>query len=315
MIFKGRNIALGLVLFSFAFFTKCTNDDSLLMPGGGIYYNSLAQVHDSLAKDITQFQILDNSVDTTLVGPEGTKLYFPANSLSTTAAPYEVSLIEIYRRGEMIAHNIQTFADDEALVSGGMFWLSVKDANGAEQNLSGVQAILPRKTDAAGYENSMQYFIGQNQNAPSGPVISWGLSQAEVGFDPNAGTNGEYTIYNILGGWSNCDAFYQFISDGATQFKVKVTNDTSNYTDTKVFFTLNNTTTVAALTLVEDGALATYPESIPTGASGTIIAISLKGGKLHFASKNVTIVGNEIIDLEVHEGSLESLQSMLSSID
>lgn len=310
-----RNITLAMAFIaSVATFYQCTNDEGLFIPiYGDITFSNFDELHDSISSDTIRFQILNPANDTILVGPQGIRLSFPAYT-GSAPSPFDVELIEIFRRGDMIAQNIQTFADNEALVSGGMLWYRVKDANGAELNLPGVQAILPYKTDADGYENSMVHFTGENQIAPSGPVLSWGLGTSELTFDADAGTNGEFTIWGIMGGWSNCDAFYEFTGDTPTQFSVKVSNVT-NYTDTKVFFALNEFTTVAALTNLSGDALKTYDNSIATGATGKIIAISLIDGELQFASQDVTVAGNDTFTLEVQPGTVEALQALLSSLD
>lgn len=310
--FKPITLVVAILLTTFAFY-QCTNDEGLFTPIFEADFANFDELHDTIDSDTVFLQIEDPSVETTLEGPQGIRLVFPAYT-GTAPAPFDVELIEIFRRGDMIAQNIQTFADDAPLVSGGMFWYRVKDANGVELNLSGVSAILPRQTDAAGYENSMEYFLGESQTAPSGPVLSWGTGNSDLSFDEDAGTNGEYTIWSVVGGWSNCDAFYDLLTEGATQFSVNVTN-ANDYTNTKVFFALDNFSTVAALTTEEGDALKTYDESIPMGATGTIIAIALVDGYLQFASQQVTIAGDDTFTLEVQPGSVADLETLLSSLD
>ncbi len=320
---KKWNSISTVVVFILAVFSfyQCTNNEDLFSGfPTELDFQNLQEVHDALTlADTTQLTITDPTIDNTLQGSQGIRLIFPANSCTlggggAPLAPFQVSLIEVYKRGEMIKHNIQTFANEAPLVSGGMFWLRVTDANGAELTLNGVQAIVPYKTAATGYEDLMQYFIGTTQTAPSGPVISWGTGQSELTFDPEAGNNGEFTIWNIMGGWSNCDAFYNLIEGESTQFSVRVPN-APDFTNTQVFFALNDFTTVAALTTVQGDALATYTGSIPTGAQGKIIAISLVEGALHFASQDVTITADATFDLVVAPGTIQDLQALLSSIN
>lgn len=319
---KMNRITTGiLMLFTAVSFYQCMNNEDLFngFPTE-LEFQNLQEVHDTMTiSDTVQLVITDPTIENILEGPKGIRLVFPPNSTTLSGggavtAPLNVSLIEIFKRGDMIKHNIQTFAGEDPLVSGGMFWLRVTDASGAEVASNGVQAILPYQTDATGYENSMQYFTGTTQTAPSGPVISWGLGNSEVSFDPTAGTNGEFTIWNIMGGWSNCDAFYELIDGESTQFSVRVPN-APDFTNTQVFFALNDFTTVAALTTVQTDALVTYTASIPTGAQGKIIAISLVEGALHFATQDVTITGDDVFDLPVAPGSVTDLQNLLNSIN
>jgi hypothetical protein len=312
---------VGIFLLSIFTFYQCTNNEELFTPGSGIAdFANLQEVHDSLTQnDTVALQILNPDIENELEGPQGIRLVFPANSCTNPSgddpvAPFKVQLIEIFKRGDMIRHNTQTFATEDALVSGGMFWVKVTDANGAELELNGVQAILPRQTDAAGYEEDMEYFTGVDQTTPSGPVLSWGAGESDLTFDEDAGTNGEYTIWSILGGWSNCDAFYELLDEDATQFSVRVTN-ALDYTNTQVFFALNDFSTVAALTTVDVDALTTYQTSIPMGAAGKLIAISLIDGQLYFASQDVTIAGDDMFEMEVQPGTLDELNTLLSTLN
>lgn len=318
---NSKPAVLVLLLMASVFtFYQCTNNEDIFQ-GFDLEdtFSNLQEVHDSLTRnDTITFTMTDPEIDNTFEGPQGIRLVFPAGSCTSgstsVVAPLTVKLIEIFKRGDMIRHNIQTFAGEDPLVSGGMFWLEVTDANGTVLAFDGAQAILPYQTDAVGYENSMEYFTGTTQIAPSGPVISWGTAQSELSFDDTAGTNGEFTIWNIMGGWSNCDAFYDLITDGATQFSVRVPN-VIDYSNTQVFFALDNFTTVVSLNTVNADALATYAESIPVGATGKIIAISLIEGQLQMASQDVTIAGDETFDLSVQPATIAELETLLASIN
>ena len=309
-----------VTILSVVSFYQCTNDEEIFQgfPTESDFTN-LQEVHDTMTlSDTLVLTLTDPTIENILDGQD-IRLVFPPNSCTlngggAATAPYTIKLIEIFTRGDMIKHNIHTFAGEDPLVSGGMFWLEVTDATGAELTMNGVQAILPYQTDATGYENSMQYFIGTTVNAPSGPVISWGTGNSDLSWDETAGTNGEFTIWNIVGGWSNCDAFYDLLSGDVTQFSVRVPN-APDFANTQVFFALNDFTTVAALTTVMGDALTTYTGSIPTGAQGKIIAISLVEGSLQIGSQDVTIAGDDSFDLVVAPATIQDLQTLLATMD
>ena len=310
-----------VAMLSAVVFYQCTSNEDLFQgfPTESDFLN-LQEVHDTMTmNDTIIFTIDDPTIENEFEGPQGIRLIFPANSCTLTGggaptAPFTIKLIEIFKRGDMIKHNIQTFAGEDPLVSGGMFWLEVTDATGAVLELNGVQAILPYQTDATGYENSMQYFVGTTQTAPSGPVLSWGTGNSDLSWDETAGTNGEFTIWNVMGGWSNCDAFYDLLSGDVTQFSVRVPN-APDYAFTQVFFAMTDFSTVAALTTVSGDALTTYTGSIPTGATGKIIAISLKEGSLQIGSQDVTIAGDDSFDLVVAPATIADLQTLLATMD
>ncbi|MFA7686342.1 MAG: hypothetical protein WCY25_00595 [Moheibacter sp.] len=318
--FKPLTLVVALFVSTFAFY-QCTNDEGLFTPIFDLDFATLDELHDSISSDTVRFQVLTSEADTILEGPQGIRLVFPLNSIGSggsggsSVPPYDVELIEIFRRGEMIAQNIQSFENDNPLVSGGMFWLRVTDANGNLQNLNGVQAILPRQTDADSYEDEMVYFTDETQTTPSGSVLSWGINaDGEVSYDAGAGDNGEYTMYDILNGWNHSAAIVDLIPSESTQFSVKVPN-VEDYSDTEVFFAWGEFTTVAALTNLSGDALNTYTGSIPTGTTGTIIAISLVEGSLYFASQSVTVAGDDVFTLQVAPGTVPQLETVLASLD
>lgn len=312
---KPITLFAALIISAFTFY-QCTSEDELFA-GFPVEkdFETFQEIHDTLTfNDTIQFTITDPTIENTFEGDQGIRLIFPANSCTISGgaaavAPFTVDLIEIFSRGDMISHSIHTFAAQQALISGGMFWVSVKDANGANLTMNGVQAILPYQTDAMGYESSMQYFVGV-----AGPILSWGVGQSELTFDETAGDNGEFTIWSIMGGWSNCDAFNEFTGQTPTQFTVKVSN-VADYTNTKIFFALDEFSTVAALTTDAIGGKKTYDNSIATGATGKVIAISLVEGMLQFASQDVTVAGNDTFTLEVAPGTVAELETLLSSLN
>ena len=117
-----------------------------------------------------------------------------------------------------------------------------------------------------------------------------------------------------MGGWSNCDAFYDLLSGDVTQFSVRVPN-APDFANTQVFFAMTDFSTVAALTTVAGDALTTYTGSIPTGATGKIIAISLVEGSLQIGSQDVTIAGDDSFDLVVAPATIQDLQTLLAGLN
>lgn len=316
--FKPITIVAALLVSAFTFY-QCTNDEELFSGFPVVEdFQNFQEIHDTLTlNDTVRLTIDDPTIQNILTGDQGIRLIFPANSCTiggggTPVAPFTVNLIEIFKRGDVVAHNLQTFTNNKALISGGIFWIRVKDANGVELTMNGVQAILPYQTDAASYQNLMQYFVKSNQ-----ANFSWNPGTSTVSFDETAGTNGEFAISEINSGWNSSSAENQFTGQTPTQFSVKVSefSTPSDYNNTKVFFSLDEFTTVEALTTPSIGGLQTRPNSVATGATGKIIAISLIEGALQFASQDVTIEGNDEFVLEVAPGTVEELENLLGSLD
>src|SRR5690554_869643 len=248
---------IGLLCLIVTGFYQCTNDEELF--GGFIIekdFENLQEVHDSLVVyDTVQLVLTDPSVLNTLTAPKGTQFIFPENSCTledggVPIPPYSFQVVEVYKRGDMIRHNAQTFTADVPLVSGGFFWIVGKDANGAAIKFTGVSAVLPYKTDAGGYEDSTEHFVNTTQTTPSGNVLSWLLGTSNTDFDPNEGVNGAFTIDEIKKGWNHVAAPFNLAPSEATQFRVNIQNF-GDLTNAQVFFTLEDFTIVQALSSVE----------------------------------------------------------------
>ena len=302
-------------------FYQCTNDDPLFsgFPTELDYLN-LQEVHNEMSvSDTVQLTIADPTLENIINGPKGTKFIFPGNSLTTqgggvAAAPVKVELIEVYKRGEMIQRRIQTFATQDPLVSGGMFWIRATDANGDELVFDGVNAILPYKTDATGYEAGIQHYLGSNQTAPSGNILSWTAGTLVVTFDGGAGVNGEFTIENVKPDWNHIAAPYAIAAGDETQFAVSVPN-ALDFAFTEVFFALDDFTVVSALTSVEGETLTTFAGSVPKNATGKIVAIALIEGKLNFATQDVTVTGDDLFVVNVSQGTTNELAVLLNAMN
>lgn len=313
---------IATLVISVVSFYQCTNNEDLFK---GFQHEpdfvTLQEVHDQLTQnDTVYFSINDPETDFDFEAPQHIRLHFPVGSCSngSTAlqAPYKFKMIEIFKRGEIVRHNMQTFTNQNPLVSGGIFWLSGTDANGVPLTFNGVTAFIPYKTDAVDYEGNMAYFIGQTQTKPSGIVNSWTTATANVTFDPAVAPNGEFTLSQATSGWNSIQASYDFDLAGEepSQFSVQVDNS-PNFEKTEVFYTNNNFTIVQALTSVTGDTIGTFSGSVAKGSSGKLIVIALIDGKLNFGMQEVSIAGDDVFNITVNEGDLTGLATLLGSIN
>lgn len=319
---KMKSLAVAM-LFSFAAisFYQCTNDEDLFKgfehePD----FHSLQEVHDMMNVSDTATTTITNVATVNIFnGPKGTRLTFPENSIKLVSGgepvtPVTLKMVEVYKGGEIVRHNMQTFKNQSSMISGGIFWLGGTDATGSEIKVEGAQAILPYKTKAAGYQEDMSYHSGQLQTKPSGNVNSWTSGSGNVTYDAAAGTNGEFTIENIGAGWNAPLSAYDFGESSGTQFSVQITNS-SNLEKTEVFFVSSDYTLVAALTNAENGILSAQAGSIPNGMSGKLVAIALIDGKLSFGAQDVVINGSDSFSFGINEGELAALNALLNGIN
>lgn len=333
---KYTTLTILMAFVSFGLFQQCTTNDSIFdeFPEG-THFERLQDVHDALigmSNDTIIFQWDDTEQDTTFFTPEGAQIFLPnlsggggsGSGNGDGGAPYTVKLIELYNRGDMIRYNVQSFwhenGTDKALVSGGMLHLTLYDANGQELEGTpgGIYAKIPNRTDADGYFDNMFPFIGIPMMQPSGTYVdSYWINHgtdAEVTYDPNEGQNGKYTIYNLLKGWNQPGADYTAEAE-QTQFSAMANPLPQDYSDTEIFFVSTDHTVVVALTMVDGFYLKTIDQSIPKGIEGSLIAISVDGSQLYFGKQEVQITGDDAFEVNMTQGSIEDLLTLLNSLD
>lgn len=304
----------GIISFGFH---QCTNDEEIFSGFPIVWeYESLQAVHDAMnLTDTVVLTIVDPTISNTLNGPKGTQFVFPENSIKLNNGgealpPFTFQLLEIYKRGDMIRHNVQTFQGANPLVSTGAIWLVGTDANGDALAFNEVQTIFPYKTDANAYQEKMKHYTGEIQMAPSGAIHSWTGGQTEVVYTAESDT---FTLSNTKPEWNQSAAPYE-LGEDATQFKVRI-GSTTDFAMAQAFFASNDLTTVAALTSVEQDALATPTKSIPMGTQGKIVAIALIEGKLHFGTQEVTVNGDDEFNVAVNPGTLDELIILLNAMN
>lgn len=333
---KFTTLTVLATIASLAVFYQCTNTDSLYEynPIDNQYFEKLNDVHDSLASftnDTIYFQWDDPTQDTMFTTPEGAEIFFPGASSSSgdnpcagCPTPYTVSFIELYRRGDMVKHNVTSFWRDvnnkESTVSGGMLHLKMIDGSG--QEITGVHgniySKIPNRTFAEGFYDEMMPFIGVGIGTPSGSLVGsyWEnpVEGASVSYDPDEGQNGKYTLTHMMIGWNQPGADYTNPMN-ATQIYVKTSPVDEVYADTEVFFISKDHTAVIPLTQTEDGYIKTEDGVIPNGIGGSILGISVIDGQLYFGREQVVVTGNDFYELIMEQGTMEELLTMLNTFD
>lgn len=309
---------LGIVSIFMLGFYHCTSDEAIFTGFPVEWdYHTLQEVHDELNVSDTLLVVFDDlSGENVISTPNGTQIIIPENGMTISGGneptiPLDVRFVEIYKRGEMISHRIQTYDGQNPLVSAGMLWLEGSDADGNPLIFSGVQAIMPYLTDANGYQDAMLQFSGLTQMSPSGPVLSWSGGVNEVLFE-----NNEFTILELNSDWNHAAAYYEFDEENEerTQFSVDV-EGVDSYELVEVFFTSDEFTTVTALTLVEQERLTTQLQSIPLGVGGKLVGIALIEGKLNFGIQEVTVNGDDEFTMSLEQGTIDELEILLNGLN
>ena len=311
-------ILLTCISFSLLFFNcKIDYDDNPVLVNVDTYptLNDLVQA----LKPNTQSFTINPTNNQTLTGADGTIITIAANAFTddnsnTILTPITVKLQEYLTLEDTLLGNVQTSSDNQILVTGGSFNLTFEDENGANVNVNpwNVQAQIPVQTDITGYENQMQYYKGESSIVDGREIVNWNLSEVNEAW-MNEDT---FNIFGIDQGLANCDVLFDMSGDAPTQFEVAVPN-VINYSSTIVWMVIDDFPSVIMITSLNDvmTALKTYENSIPTGLNATLLAITIDtDGYLKFGSLPITVLGDDVFNINVDYGTTEELTTLIQNI-
>lgn len=310
------------VLISSILFLSCGNDDDNVdVDPDPINADSFASINELIdeLKPNTQTFTIDPTTNQIVTGTEGTEVTINANALTDDqnnpiTTPITVKLREHLTLADMILANAQTVSNGQLLVTGGNFNLTFEDENGNTVNANpwGISAVIPVQTNIVGYENSMQYYVGNTTIVDGREVVNWDLAtNAEAWF-----SDGLFNIFGLEQGLSNCDVLYDMAGDSPTQFEVTV-SDVTDYENTTVWMVIEDFPSVVMLTQQNNSntALKTYDNSIPTGLNATLIAMTVdEDDYLKFGSLPITVQGDDTFNVVVDYGTTEELTALIQSI-
>lgn len=262
---------------------------------------------------------------------DGTKVTFPAGSLTKGGAPVTgtvtVEVYEVLKRSAIIFTGANTNHSSGApLISDGFVFIDVKSGGASvDQNLAvPIKIAVPAKRDGAtqlwvGVDQQQKPLVAadNNQMAWAAPRNANGVGMKEVAASSAAFT---FDFGNL--GWVNCDIFYNN-SNPKTTVRVEVLNNPGSMAsfhaysgETFVYFCAKGANVVAQL-YTADGAnkVKSYDNSMPIGSEGRMIAFSIKDGKFYYAEQNITITANHNLALSLTETTEAAIQTAISSLD
>ncbi len=301
------------IMFSLLFF-NCNNDDDI----NSDTYSSFDDLIQAIKPTAQSFTI-SPTTSQTVTGADGTIINIGPNAFTDDdgniiLTPITVKLTEHLTLEDMILANAQTSSNNQILVTGGSFNLTFEDENGTSVNVDpwSLNSKIPVQTDITGFENQMQYYIGNSSVVDGREMVNWELgSNTESWLE-----DGIFNIFGLDQGLANCDVLYDMTGDTPTQFEVTV-SDVTDYTNTTVWMVIDDFPSVIIITALNDTmtALKTYDNSIPTGLNATLIAITVDSDSyLKFGSLPITVSGDDIFNVDVDYGTTEELTTLIQNI-
>lgn len=322
-------IGLSIILL----FGSCTPDNEVEpyqpQPDGQALNERFLDNRNNAIQEFT----IDASVGGIVIGAQGTKVQFQANSFGINGVPVTgnvtVQLLEIYDKASMLLKNKSTLGqrpngNKEALKSAGEFFVAAKQGAN-ELELLEKATITSREIDPTNFDGAMQIFRGGLDNDCDG--IDDDCDWVEADEDNNGindkpevreGKNtagGSYVTYGFdisSFGWTNLDRWYNFTGP-KTEIYVDVPEG-YNGDNCAVYLSYDGEPTALAKMDIWDTNLEMFTEHyglIPIGQQVHIIVVTEIDGELHYAIQGTTVVDNHI---EVFTNLSPTTQTALESL-
>ena len=303
---------------------SCKNDTEVLKltPGTAESFKNLRQ---KALDNITQKKTFKAEDGIIFESKKGAKVTINSNCLrdannNTVTGDVEMSFIEIYDRGNMVATNKPVMGIDGSgkllpLVTGGQYNIQIKKGNENLKSGCIFQVSIPAKNTGE-LDEQMKLWDGIIND--EGDLV-WEEVGREAGEKVNLDPNKETATYNIWGnsfGWTNVDRFYND-SRPKTQIKVKVPTGYGKH-NAGVYLAYEGEPNVLAQLDTYDTVEQYFSEHygfIPVGMNVKVIFVSESNGSVVYAIKPVTIVNNATIQISENELGTSSLDNVINMIN
>lgn len=292
------------------------------------------QFVDSNGPQLQNVQINASNLPQTVTLKGGTKITFPAGSLTiggnAVSGNVNVQVMEVLKRSDVLFNGSNTnHISGAPLASDGFIYVDVK-ANGVsvDHNLAvPMQIAIPAKRAGA-----TQIWEGVDQTgAPLVPGAANQMAWAAPRVGPN-GVGGQQkevvpvaNFYNFnfgTTGWINTDVFYSYANPKTTVFVDLIGNPGAlssfhSYSgETYVFFCAKGSNVCAQLyTTTGPNGVKSYDDVMPVGVQGKMLSFCIKDGKYYYAEQETTITANQHMSLTLSETSEAAVQAAISSLD
>jgi hypothetical protein len=249
-----------------------------------------------------------------IVTPDDVTVEFPANctknSNGVCKGKLDVEILILRTKGEILANDKPTIANQKLLVSGGVVYINVK------QNGVGVTLISNKlvgiKYKMRPADSGMSFFEGKGENRLK---FDWAqVSNREIGTwrDSSSQDVSGYQIFTDRFGWINCDKF-----NTETNLTDKITvalPDSFSNRNTGIFIIFKDILSVVKLAGDPQTRKFTIPKSykgLPVGRQVTVVVYGIVKDKTYFASQDLTIAATNALRMSPIPLSLEEIKKKI----
>lgn len=264
-------------------------------------------------------------------GKEGTSLVFSPTSFKDaagniiTSGMVDVTIVEMYKGGSMLANRASTMCGTRPLQSTGQINITAT-LNGQPVYSNGYKISFKQPV---AMPTPMALFYGNTNNTDS--IVTWETPRYDSGTMASSTTydNGyEAYVYNFCGrfGWVNSDALYEF-SDSLTSVSVSFPDASNNPANTQLYIYLPQINSLMAST-VESGGNINYIERthtmkilnwgesqiVPIGWEYKLIAVCRKGDFYWTYHSEGTVTQNMHLMADLQPLTAKNLLAYLDSL-
>ncbi len=245
-------------------------------------------------EDMEQTFTIDASSPTLITGNQGTTIQFYPNSFETQSGVsvtgnVEVTLVEIYSKGDVVLANTPTMGNTfgggiEPLITGGEFFVEVTQ-NGVALDLKPGVIYTMSALPPGGTDPQMTLFYGDESRGND--TLVWDLADSARFLT----SGNEYNFFPDSLNWINCDYFY-FNPNPKTNLSAVIPAGYTNAT-CKVFVSFDGLNSMTSFFSYNAGVYSTFsPYQLPVGLDVHLIAISVINGVTHASITPASITTN-----------------------
>ncbi len=283
-----------LLSFSLITFNSCKKDTVNESSNLGSFFD------DNLTNAVQNFTI-NGSSWTEIIGSQGTKILFGANSFqdasgNVVTGNIDIELVELLSIKDMILMDKPTTSNGRILTTGGELNVNAFQ-NGQKLSLT-PNSYIDIKVPTDNPYNNMRLFLGVTDNNGDVdwlPADTLGVTDSVIIINDSTVNGGwaDYYYFDLYGalnlGWINCDYFY---NDPNPLTSLTVTpNNRHDNTNTQVWLHI-----ATANSLMGTGWNGTsfITSNIPETISVTIVALSEIGGNYFSSFTPITVSNNHV---------------------